>query len=53
MGVFDEVVFAFGTGWVARQTTWLTQTVKVLAAPSHHFVNVGLVTGVPDDLILG
>ena len=49
MTIFDEVMRAFFTTWVTRNATCLTQLAKTAAPTRNNFVNVGLMTRIPQD----
>jgi len=53
MTVFDVVVLAFFSTWVARQSIGLTKLSKASGASGHNFVDVRLMAGVPQNGIGG
>src|SRR5439155_10361238 len=53
MAVLDEVVLALPAVRVAAHAAQLSQPCETLARPREQLVDVGLVTGVPDDSVFG
>ena len=53
MAVLDDVMFGFGAVRVARHAAALTQPGERLLAARDELVDVSLVTGVPDDGVVG
>ena len=46
-------MFGFLARWVARETLSLTEGREALGATGKHFVGVGLMTGIPENDVLG
>ena len=53
MGVLHDVVRALLPGGVSRQAAFATQGVEVGAASGEDLVHIRLVSGVPNDRIVG
>ena len=53
MTVFDVVMLAFFSAWVARQSIGLTKLSKASGAACDNFVNVSLMAGIPQNGIGG
>ena len=53
MAILDEVVFALRPVWITTHAPQLAQPGEALPRPSQQLVDVGLMTGVPEDAILG
>ena len=49
MTIFDEVMHTFFTTWISRNATCLAQLAKAPAPTRNNFVNVGLMSCVPQD----
>ena len=49
VAVLDEVVLGLLAARISRQTSGLTQRLEALLAAGHDLVDVGLVSGVPQD----
>ena len=48
-----SIVIGFGPAAKRRQPVVLTDRAEAAFSPGQHFVNVGLVSDIPDDLVFG